>query len=119
LGGKKEIKSAEEGGDDNDVTNKNDFRLFHFTDENGKNEFNEVKSENMTYSLLNTKDVFILDAGDKVFSWVGNEASENEKKNALIYSKNYLGIYNRPVWIPILKVNEGSEPKDFFEVLKK
>ena len=35
-------------------------------------------------------DVMILDAGDEVYVWIGEEADEEEKSNGLAMAKKYL-----------------------------
>jgi hypothetical protein len=37
-------------------------------------------------SMLDSKDVFIVDASDAVFVWVGKSTSKNERTNAMLYA---------------------------------
>jgi len=61
----------------------------------------------------------IVDVGDHVFVWIGKSASQNEKIKAFDYANDYLGIHKRPVWIPIVRVQEGKEGVEFNKFVKK
>jgi hypothetical protein len=37
----------------------------------------------------------------------------------MTYGKSYLGTHGKPNWIPIIKVEQGKETKDFFDIVKK
>jgi gelsolin len=83
LGGKGDIKSAAEGGlDDENI--QGEKQLFRLSDASGKLEFTKVASGNaVKKSLLDTKDVFVLDTGAEIFAWIGKGASVAEKQKAL------------------------------------
>jgi len=42
-----------------------------------------------------------------------------KKIKALDYANDYLGIHKRPVWIPIVRVQEGKEGVEFNKFIKK
>jgi hypothetical protein len=65
LGGTiNDVKTAKEGGDDDNINT--DYKVYRFTDQNGKIEFKPIKfDKDITYNLLDTKDVFIIDVGDQ------------------------------------------------------
>jgi len=110
LGGEGAVKSAEEGGDDNEAEATGTKALFHLSDASGKMEFKQVATGSACKkNLLNSDDVFILDTGAEVITWIGKGASENEKKHALGFAQDYLKKYNRPAYLPISRVLEGSE----------
>jgi len=116
LGGEGAVKSAEEGGDDNeaDAAASGQKVLFHLSDASGKMEFKQVGTgSSCKKSLLNSDDVFILDTGAEVIAWIGKGASANEKKMALGYAQDYLKQYNRPPHVPISRILEGSENSIF------
>lgn len=120
LGGEGAVKSAEEGGDDNEAESGASGQkvLFHLSDATGKMEFKQVGTGSQCKkSLLNSDDVFILDTGAEVIAWIGKGASTNEKKMALGYAQDYLKKYNRPAYIPISRVLEGSENAVFNQSL--
>jgi len=104
------IKTAEEGGND-DEAEKSDYKiLFQLSDASGTMEFKEVgKGNSCKLALLDSNDVFILDTGAEVFAWIGKGASVQEKSKALSFAQDYLTKYNRPVSLPICRILEGGE----------
>lgn len=116
LGGEGPIKTAEEGGSDAEAEKEMSKirKLFRLSDETGKMEFTLVAEGNaIKKSQLESKDVFIFDAGSDVYAWVGKGASKDEKKQALGQAQNYLTKYKRPAWLPIVRVLEGMEAETF------
>eukprot|EP01137_Pigoraptor_chileana_P018286 Opistho-2@77538 len=115
IGGEGPVKSAEEGGSD-EASSSVPKRLFHLSDASGKLEFKEVKP--FTRKSLDTKDVFVYDAGFEVFVWVGKGASAQEKAKGLGYASDYLFQNNRPKHLPISRVMEGGENEVFEAAFK-
>jgi gelsolin len=114
LGGMGAVKSAEEGGDDNEAEKSGTKALFHLSDASGKLEFKQVATGSACKkSLLNSDDVFILDTGAEVFAWIGKGASKDEKAKALHFAQDYLKNYNRPPYTPIARILEGGENEVF------
>uniref|UniRef100_A0AAY5KCW2 Gelsolin n=1 Tax=Esox lucius TaxID=8010 RepID=A0AAY5KCW2_ESOLU len=74
----------------------------------------EVPGE-MTQEDLATDDVMILDTWDQVFVWIGNEAHEEEKTEAMTSAVRYIETdpANRDRRTPIVKVKQGFEPPTF------
>ena len=56
------------------------------SDETGSMETTLVAEGTLDRGHLDTKDVFIVDTGKKLFVWIGNAASPDEKKNAMPYA---------------------------------
>jgi len=118
LGGEGPIKSAEEGGDDNEAEKAGVKILFHLSDASGSMQFKEIaKGSACKKSLLISDDVFILDTGAEVFAWIGKGASVDEKSKALSFAQDYLKNYNRPAYLPISRILEGSENAVFHAAL--
>jgi len=116
LGGEGAVKSAEEGGSDEEADKQTQAtkKLFRLSDASGKMEFSEVSSgSNIKRSQLDTNDVFIFDVGSEVYAWIGLKASKDERKRALGFAQDYLGKYGRPIWLPIVRVMEGGENEVF------
>jgi len=114
LGGQGAVKSAEEGGDDNEHEKASEKILFRLSDASGKLEFKEVgKGGGVKKSLLDPNDVFILDTGAEVFAWIGKGASVDEKKKAMHFAQDYLQKYSRPSFTPIARILEGGENEVF------
>lgn len=112
LGGKKAPQPPQ--GDDAEWEKTSDKRLFQLSDAGGKLEFNLIATEKrVTRDKLDSKDVFVLDAGNEVFVWVGKGASASEKRNAMPFANQYLVDYKRPNWLPISRLLEGSENEVF------
>jgi gelsolin len=113
LGGKGAVKSAAEGGDDNEAPY-GVRKLFKLSDASGTLSFEEVASaDNVKRTLLQSDDVFVLDNGTEVFAWVGKGASASEKKNALSFAADYVAKNNLPPYTPVSRVVEGAENSTF------
>lgn len=69
----------------------------------------------MTQEDLATDDVMILDTWDQVFVWIGNEAHEEEKTEAMASAVRYIETdpANRDLRTPIVKIKQGFEPPTF------
>jgi len=118
LGGEGSIKSAEEGGDDNEAEKVGVKSLFHLSDASGTMQFKQIATGSQCKkSLLNSDDVFILDTGAEVFAWIGKGASVEEKSKALGFAQDYLKNFNRPAYLPISRILEGSENAVFHTAL--
>lgn len=112
LGGKGPIASAEEGGSDEQAENLASVEktLLKLSDVSGSLQVQEVgKGKTIKKSLLDSNDVFILDAGQEVIAWVGAKASAGEKKFALKYAQEYVALKGKNPAIPVSRVLEGGE----------
>jgi len=108
------IKTAAEGGSDEEAEKTTERRLFQLSDATGSMVFSEIAvGNNIKRTQLKSEDVFILDAGNEVFAWIGKGASPDERKKALGFAQDYLGKYKRPAYLPISKVLEGGENSVF------
>jgi len=113
------IKTAEQGGDDNETDKGVEAKcLFRLSDATGTLTFTQVgKGPTVKRALLDSSDVFILDTGSEVYSWIGKGASVQEKQKALSFAQDYLTKYNRPAYLPIARVLEGGESPTFQQAL--
>jgi gelsolin len=108
LGGKAAIK--EHDGDDASAANvtKKMFQVHH---EGGKPSFKEVK---YAKSSLTSDDVYVVDAINTIYIWVGKGSNADEKKLGFSHAQNYLnGLSDRSKSLPIVKVMEGGENEEF------
>jgi len=113
LGGEGAVKSASDGGDDED-SNLPEKKLFQLSDATGAMTFKQVASgKDVKKDKLDSNDVFILDNGAEVFAWIGSKASVGEKKQALQFASEYLKKYNRPAHLPISRILQGGENEVF------
>jgi len=113
LGGKAKVPDASEVETDDTWEHATERKLFKFSDEGGNFSFTAVSEGKLDKSSLDTKDAFVIDAGNHIYVWVGNGASVGEKKYAMSYAQQYVKTYNRPITLPFSYVTEGSENKDF------
>ncbi|XP_026570500.1 advillin [Pseudonaja textilis] len=88
-------------------------RLFECSNKTGR--FVVIEITDFTQDDLSESDVMLLDTWDQVFIWVGKEANEVEKKEALATAQAYLQTHpsGREVDTPILVIKQGFEPPNF------
>ncbi|XP_061074673.1 advillin [Conger conger] len=88
-------------------------RLFECSNKTGRFIVTEVTQ--FTQDDLSEDDVMLLDTWDQIFLWIGSEAREDERKQALTTSQEYLrthpGARDPDTSIIILK--QGFEPPTF------
>jgi len=119
VGGEGAVKSAAEGGDDDEHEKSTTKILFRLSDASGTLSFTEVsKGPAVKRSQLDSSDVFVLDTGAEVFAWIGKGSSVDEKKKAMQYAQDYLTKYKRPLFTPISRLLEGSENEVFESVFR-
>ncbi|KAL2091993.1 hypothetical protein ACEWY4_011791 [Coilia grayii] len=111
LGGKAEYRTSAR------LKNKMDVhppRLFACSNKTGQFLIEEVPGE-MTQEDLAPDDVMILDTWDQVFVWIGNEANEEEKNEAVASASRYIETdpSNRDRRTPVVTVKQGFEPPTF------
>ncbi|KAJ8346782.1 hypothetical protein SKAU_G00281830 [Synaphobranchus kaupii] len=89
-------------------------RLFACSNKTGRLIIEEVPGE-MTQEDLATDDVMILDTWEQVFVWIGNEAHEEEKTEAMTSAVRYIETdpANRDRRTPIVKMKQGLELPTF------
>jgi hypothetical protein len=120
LGGttSSKIKTATEGGKDDDETEtyaKNFVRkLYRLSDASGSLKMTLEKEKSFTLKHLDPKDVFIVDSGEKVFAWVGDQTTQQEKDNAIKYATDYLKQNNRPPHVSVTRVLSKAQPPQEF-----
>uniref|UniRef100_UPI003AB0D687 gelsolin-like isoform X1 n=2 Tax=Centroberyx gerrardi TaxID=166262 RepID=UPI003AB0D687 len=89
-------------------------RLFACSNKTGNFLIEEVPGE-LTQDDLAPDDVMILDTWDQVFVWIGEEAHEEEKKEAVASVVRYMDSdpSGRPSSTPTVRVQQGFEPPTF------
>ena len=73
-------------------------------------EFREVLKGSLDQSLLDSKDVFLVDSGTHLFVWIGEKASVNERKNSMAYAHHFLKDKHNP-FCPVTCVGEKQAKK--------
>ncbi|KAG7477407.1 hypothetical protein MATL_G00069360 [Megalops atlanticus] len=88
-------------------------RLFECSNKTGR--FIATEVTQFTQDDLSEDDVMLLDTWDQVFLWVGNEANEVERQEAVVTCQEYLRTHpgSRDPDTPILLVKQGFEPPTF------
>jgi len=114
LGGKPSAGQIAPATSD-DVKVENPKALYQLSDATGDLKLTEISKGSAKKSSLKTEDVFILDAGHTVFSWIGKGTTKKEKANAIKYATDYLKKQGRPAHTPVVRVLEGAEPSSFFK----
>ena len=88
--------------------------LHHISDATGVMETKQIATGKLDKKMLKSDDAMILDAGGAVFVWIGKGANKAEKREAMAYAVKYLGDQGRGADVPIARVMEGKEPKEFW-----
>ncbi|KAI9548754.1 hypothetical protein NQZ68_003288 [Dissostichus eleginoides] len=88
-------------------------RLFECSNKTGRFIVTEVTQ--FTQDDLNEDDVMLLDTWDQVILWIGKEANEVERKEAVVTSREYLHTHPgaRDPDTPIVLIKQGFEPPTF------
>ncbi|KAJ3449756.1 villin [Anaeramoeba flamelloides] len=117
IGGKGQIKTAEEGGDDLEFEkgSMKDVVLYRVCDESGQLKITEEGRPPLKKAMLDTNDCFILDCGSEIFVWIGNGSTRQEKKESMLNAVKFLEQNNRPEHTPITRVIEKGETPLFAE----
>ncbi|KAJ8260187.1 hypothetical protein GJAV_G00178080 [Gymnothorax javanicus] len=88
-------------------------RLFECSNKTGRFIVTEVTQ--FTQDDLSEDDVMLLDTWDQIFLWIGKEAREEERKEAVTTSQEYLSTHPgaRDPDTPIIIIKQGFEPPTF------
>jgi len=107
--------SAEEGGDDLEFEKTSSTRvLYRLSDASGTLEMTKVaEGSAVTRDKLDGDDVFIVDVGNEVFTWIGLGTSSQERKMAMTHTVEFLEKNGRDTSIPITVSMQGAESKYF------
>jgi len=119
LGDKSAVKSAAEGGEDDDHHALQPPELFRISDASGKMEITSVARGKLERSMLDENDVFLLDTGSELFVWIGKGATKEERAKGMQFATQFLEEQKRPSWTPITRVVCGGETpvfKSYFKV---
>lgn len=110
LGGKAEYHTSPQL-EDKDTP----IRLFECCDSTGNFVVEEVVGD-WTQSDLNPDNVMLLDAWSALYVWIGKAASENEQKEAMKTSEDYVNLDSSERSAdstPIIRIMQGQEPASF------
>ena len=91
-------------------------RLFHCKLSVATGKFRAYEVFNFEQDDMVEDDVMILDSGDEIYVWIGNDAHENEKRESLKLAKNYIDTdptERNSSNTLIFTIFQGEEPKSF------
>lgn len=71
--------------------------------------FAEEARGDLSMDMLSSEDVFIVDTMKALFVWIGSDASEDERREAVPMALQYLEKSDRPSHTPIKVLKEGHE----------
>lgn len=110
LGGKSQYASSKRLQEENPSVSP---RLFECSNKTGT--FLATEIIDFTQDDLEENDVYLLDAWDQVFLWIGKGANESEKEAAAVMAQEYLRSHpsGRDLDTPIIVVKQGYEPPTF------
>uniref|UniRef100_A0A8C5U751 Villin-1 n=2 Tax=Passeriformes TaxID=9126 RepID=A0A8C5U751_9PASS len=110
LGGKSQYASSKRLQEENPSVAP---RLFECSNKTGT--FLATEIIDFTQDDLEESDVYLLDAWDQVFLWIGKDANESEKEAAAVMAQEYLRSHpsGRDLDTPIIVVKQGHEPPTF------
>mmetsp|Transcript_19791 Transcript_19791/g.60998 ORF Transcript_19791/g.60998 Transcript_19791/m.60998 type:complete len:375 (-) Transcript_19791:36-1160(-) len=83
--------------------------LYRLSDASGSLTCSETARGDIKKSMLDSADVFLLDAGREVFVWIGSGASDAERCNAMSTATAYLTSANKPISTAVHCIKEESE----------
>uniref|UniRef100_A0A3B4Z9B7 Advillin-like n=1 Tax=Stegastes partitus TaxID=144197 RepID=A0A3B4Z9B7_9TELE len=88
-------------------------RLFECSNKTGRFTVDEVAQ--FIQEDLNEGDVMLLDTWDQIMLWIGKEANEVERKEAVVTSQEYLRTHpgDRDPDTPVVLIKQGFEPPTF------
>jgi len=89
--------------------------LWRLSDASGDLKLSEVAQGTLKKNQLDGNDVFLVDAGDALYVWVGKQTSKNEKAHAIEYATLFLKKTGRPGNTSVQRVVEGSENAAFWK----
>lgn len=87
--------------------------VWQLSDASGQLSFTQIATGSISKSALKSEDVFIVDSGSTIFTWVGSKTTSNERRNALGFATQYITNQKLPATANIVRVIEGGESAEF------
>ncbi|XP_067629202.1 protein flightless-1 isoform X2 [Eurosta solidaginis] len=73
----------------------------------------ELPDQKLVHTLLNTKNVYILDCFTDLFVWFGKKSTRLVRAAAIKLSRELFEMINRPVFALVTRLQEGTESQMF------
>jgi gelsolin len=92
-----------------------DIKLYKVSGTGSDIEVTEVGTKPLKHGLLKQEDCFILDTGSTsgIFAWIGKEASQEERVQAMKTAETFLERNGLPKWTKVERVVDGGETAMF------
>eukprot|EP00286_Rhodomonas_abbreviata_P027076 CAMPEP_0181301098 /NCGR_PEP_ID=MMETSP1101-20121128/7241_1 /TAXON_ID=46948 /ORGANISM="Rhodomonas abbreviata, Strain Caron Lab Isolate" /LENGTH=397 /DNA_ID=CAMNT_0023406377 /DNA_START=93 /DNA_END=1282 /DNA_ORIENTATION=- len=109
LGGTEaDVQPPQEHEDMEAALDINDLHLMRLSDASGSMTFKEEGKGKLEKSMLDSNDVFIVNARIEIFVWVGKKASKSERSQAFKFADQYLKESGLPSYTPVSVIHEGQ-----------
>eukprot|EP01129_Flabellula_baltica_P012085 TRINITY_DN53_c0_g1_i2.p1 TRINITY_DN53_c0_g1~~TRINITY_DN53_c0_g1_i2.p1 ORF type:complete len:383 (+),score=117.02 TRINITY_DN53_c0_g1_i2:33-1151(+) len=112
FGGKQEIAAGDSASDAAVVSG---HKLYRLSDASGTLQFEFVAEGKLDRTSLDSNDVFIIDAQHVIYVWIGTEASEQEKGNALGIAQTYINENHDGLPLAITLLQERGVSNDEYK----
>lgn len=73
----------------------------------------EIPQQKLVHTLLNAKNVYLLDCGPDLFVWFGKKSTRLVRAAAIKLSQELFAMINRPAFSQITRIQEGTENQIF------
>lgn len=115
LGGYIDASAMPVGEPDDEVPARKPNRLIKISDASGSLTHTEIPLENgaLKRNLLDSNDVHMIVASDKLYVWVGRDSTPDEKREATVAAMKCLTAEGLPASTPIERVSDGMESMAF------
>ena len=98
---------------------KTDPVLYRLSDDSGSLTLTKVQEgAHLDWNALKPEDIFILDDGPHIFTWIGEKSSLGEKQGAFRFATAYAKHANKP-HASIVKLAQGGENAEFKKAFGK
>eukprot|EP00658_Telonema_sp_P-2_P032645 TRINITY_DN24122_c0_g1_i1.p1 TRINITY_DN24122_c0_g1~~TRINITY_DN24122_c0_g1_i1.p1 ORF type:complete len:1567 (+),score=377.28 TRINITY_DN24122_c0_g1_i1:130-4830(+) len=89
--------------------------LYHLSDESGSMSLRHLNEEDpiLQRQMLDPADSYVLNCGDAMFVWLGDECTFQERQMAVQVAKGLFERDGHPSWMKLTRVLQGSEPAEF------
>ncbi|XP_047542944.1 actin depolymerising venom protein gelsolin 1-like [Vanessa atalanta] len=114
--GSKDLVPEESAGGDDQTFEKNEEKsviLSEVSDSSGKLKITPLTAP-FRQEQLKPQETYILDTvSGSIYVWVGKQATQKEKTEAMAKAEQYLSSKNYPSWVHVARIPQGTEPAIF------
>ncbi|XP_057308091.1 gelsolin-like protein 2 [Hydractinia symbiolongicarpus] len=97
----------------------NKYGMYCISDAKRHMTFTQVSDGKLNKALLDSNDVFLVDAGGHLFVWIGKGASIDERKNSMGYVHNFLKDKCNPFCpVTFLGEKQAKKSREFLAAFK-